>query len=97
MQRKVEQLLFHLNQYAPSFFERLTDYALGLTAQYLLLRVHLLKFLAILPGLDHDKGGKEVKRMLLESLRRLIDDSDSPYVIKIGQEKRLTQLDATRI
>ncbi|MEK6625589.1 MAG: proline dehydrogenase family protein, partial [Bdellovibrionota bacterium] len=90
MQRKVEQLLFHLNQYAPSFFERLTDYALGLTAQYLLLRVHLLKFLAILPGLDHDKGGKEVKRMLLESLRRLIDDSDlAVRHFKIGQEKAL--------
>ena len=40
----------------------------GLTAEYALIRIHLLKFVAILPSLDHDKKGAEVKRMLLGDL-----------------------------
>jgi RHH-type proline utilization regulon transcriptional repressor/proline dehydrogenase/delta 1-pyrroline-5-carboxylate dehydrogenase len=69
------ELLKHLNAYRPSPFEQVSDFALGLTAKYALLRVHLLKFLAILPSLDHDKQGHEVKRILLEALRRLLFDN----------------------
>jgi|GEM_PF-25919 len=89
-EKKINALLVHLNEYNPSFFEKISDFALGLTAQYLLLRLHLLKFLAILPGLDHDKKGTEVKRILLESLRRLLEDSESAKRnFKIGQERAL--------
>ncbi len=59
------------SEYRSSLFEKFSDYGLTLTAQFDLIRVHLLKFLALLPSLDHDKSGKEVKRNLLESLRRL--------------------------
>ncbi len=72
----VAQLLKGLHEYKPTLFERLSDFGLAMTAQYTLLRLHLLKFLAVLPGLDHDTKGEQVKRILLESFRRLIDDSD---------------------
>lgn len=70
-----KELLAKVEEYNPVLFERVSDFALSLTARYALLRVHLLKFLAILPSLDHDQKGGEVKRILLESLRRLIADS----------------------
>jgi RHH-type proline utilization regulon transcriptional repressor/proline dehydrogenase/delta 1-pyrroline-5-carboxylate dehydrogenase len=71
----LKQLIKKVGEYRSSTFEKFSDYGLTLTAQYDLLRVHLLKFLALLPSLDHDKKGLEVKRNLLESLRRLMDDS----------------------
>jgi len=71
----VRQLMVFLHEYRASLFEKFSDHCLSLTAQYALLRVHLLKFLAILPSLDHDLTGAEVKRMLCESLRRLLADS----------------------
>jgi RHH-type proline utilization regulon transcriptional repressor/proline dehydrogenase/delta 1-pyrroline-5-carboxylate dehydrogenase len=64
----------HVNNYQKSFFEKVSDLGLNLTAQYDLFRIHILKFLAILPSLSHDKLGLEVKRVLLENLRRLIED-----------------------
>lgn len=71
----LKQLVRKVGDYKSSTFEKFSDYGLTLTAQYDLIRVHMLKFLALLPSLDHDKTGQEVKRNLLESLRRLIDDS----------------------
>lgn len=86
----VEKLLVKVNKYTPSLFEKFSDYGLGLTAQFALLRIHLLKFLAILPSLDHDKTGNEVKRILLESLRRLLTDNDKARLLdKTGQESPL--------
>ncbi|MFZ4714367.1 MAG: proline dehydrogenase family protein [Bacteriovoracaceae bacterium] len=64
----------HVNGYRKSLFEKFSDFGLNLTAQYDLFRIHILKFLAILPSLDHDSSGKEVKRVLLENLRRLLSD-----------------------
>lgn len=71
----LKQLVRKVGDYRSSLFEKISDYGLTLTAQFDLIRVHLLKFLAVLPSLDHDKSGKEVKRNLIESLRRLNDDS----------------------
>ncbi len=86
----VKSLLVHVNSYSPSWFEMISDYALGLTAQYALLRIHLLKFLAILPSLDHDKRGVEVKRILLESLKRFLGDNKKARILKKkGQERPL--------
>lgn len=86
----VKSLLVHVNSYTPSFFEKVSDYALGLTAQYALLRIHLLKFLAILPSLDHDKKGVEVKRILLEALKRFLRDNKKARLLKKkGQERAL--------
>jgi RHH-type proline utilization regulon transcriptional repressor/proline dehydrogenase/delta 1-pyrroline-5-carboxylate dehydrogenase len=69
------QLIKKVGDYRSGLFEKFSDYGLTLTAQYDLIRVHLLKFLALLPSLDHDKKGHEVKRNLIESLRRLGEDS----------------------
>lgn len=72
----LKQLVKKVGDYHSSTFEKVSDWGLSLTAQYDLIRVHLLKFLALLPSLDHDKHGTEVKRNLLESLRRLKADSE---------------------
>lgn len=77
------QLVKKTAEYRPSAFEKVSDYGLSLTAQFDLIRVHLLKFLAVLPSLDHDKSGEEVKRNLLESIRRLREDNDA-----ISQNKK---------
>lgn len=79
----LNQLVKKTAEYRPSAFEKVSDYGLSLTAQFDLIRVHLLKFLAVLPSLDHDKSGEEVKRNLLESLRRLREDNDA-----ISQNKK---------
>lgn len=79
----LKQLVKRVGEYRSSFFEKISDYGLTLTAQYDLIRVHLLKFLALLPSLDHDESGSEVKRNLLESLRRIKHDS-----ILLSQSKR---------
>ena len=87
---RTQQLLTAINQYRSGLFEKVSDFALNLTAQYALIRVHLLKFIAMLPSLDHDTGGKEVKRMLLETLRRMTDDSkQARFLGKKGDQQAL--------
>lgn len=89
-QEIIKKLLGKLNEYQPSLFEDVSDFGLGLTAQFALLRIHLLKFLAILPSLDHDKKGVEVKRILIESLFRFLKDNNSAKRMKKkGQERSL--------
>lgn len=86
----IKNLLLKLNEYRPSLFEDISDFGLGLTAQYALLRIHLLKFLAILPSLDHDKKGVEVKRILIEALSRFMQDNGKARRLKKkGQERCL--------
>ncbi len=77
VQEGVNQLVQKVSAYRSNLMEHLTNFALKLTADFALFRVHLLKFVAILPSLDHDYKGKEVKRMLLEALRRLLSDSQA--------------------
>lgn len=89
-QEIIKRLLMRLNEYRPSLFEDVSDFGLGLTAQYALLRIHLLKFLAILPSLDHDKSGTEVKRILLEALSRFFrDNGKARRLKKKGQDRAL--------
>ncbi len=83
----LKELVSKTAEYRSSTFEKFSDYGLTLTAQFDLIRVHLLKFLALLPSLDHDKSGKEVKRNLLESLRRLNEDSKA-IALKGGRGSR---------
>ena len=86
----VKKLLSFLNEYRPTLFEDVSDFGLGLTAQYALLRIHLLKFLAILPSLDHDKKGTEVKRILIEALSRFLkDNKKARRAKKRGQDRAL--------
>lgn len=83
-----QNLVAQINTYKPSLFEKFSDFGLDLTANFMLVRVHLLKFLAILPCLHHDKHGLEVKRILLETLRRLINDSRKAKIKKLRGQKR---------
>ncbi|MCY4523245.1 MAG: hypothetical protein OXB84_00760, partial [Halobacteriovoraceae bacterium] len=81
-------LIKKLNRYRAGFFESCTDYGLKLTASFALLRIHLLKFIAILSSLDFDKKGVEVKRIFVESLKRLLNDSQKAARAKCAGEKR---------
>ncbi len=83
-----QQLVKHIKTYRQSSFEKLSNFGLDLTAHFMLVRIHLLKFLAILPNLDHDKNGHEVKRIFLEALRRLIKDSKTAKLKKYQGDKR---------
>ncbi len=83
----IGNLVEKVNTYHSTLFEKITDWGLSLTANFALIRIHLLKFLAILPSLDFDKSGTEIKRILVESLRRLFSDSAlSKSLNKTGQE-----------
>lgn len=73
--QKLAVLVKQVQRYQPTLFERISDWGLGLTATFALIRIHLLKFLAMLPSMDHDKKGHEVKKTLIESLRRLSVDN----------------------
>ncbi|MBN19939.1 MAG: hypothetical protein CL678_01540 [Bdellovibrionaceae bacterium] len=85
--KEVDLLLKQMTKYSPSTFEKISDQSLNLTAQYALIRIHLLKFLVILPSLDHDRQGREVKKILLESIRRLLEDTELARVYeKTGQD-----------
>ncbi len=86
----VEKLLEKMNHYSPSLLEKFSDIALSLAAQYSLIRIHLLKFLAILPSLDYDLSGKELKRILLETFKRLQHDNRlAIHENKKGQDRPL--------
>ena len=76
-----EELLERMEAYRPSLFERFSDEMLRLAAKYDLLRIHLLKFIAILPSLEHDLSGGEIKRILLEHLRRLLEDNQERHTL----------------
>jgi len=84
----VQDLISEVKSYNQSIFEQITDFGLDLTAHFMLIRIHLLKFLAILPSLDHDLTGKEVKRIFLETLRRLNSDSIRAKHKKYRGQKR---------
>lgn len=64
-------LLNYIGEYNKTLFEKISDYGLSLVSEYEALRIHLLKFLATLPCLDHDIRGTEVKRLFVESLQLL--------------------------
>lgn len=78
-----EELTEQMEEYKPTFFERLTDVGLNMIAKYGILRIHLLKFIALLPSLDHNKGNGELKRSLLETLHRMLADSE-----RAGRKKK---------
>ena len=80
---RTKTLMGVVKEYKQSWFEKMSDNGLDLTANYMLVRIHMLKFLAVLPCLDHDKKGHEVKRNFVEALRRLIEDS------QLAAEKKL--------
>lgn len=70
-----ENLLREMNRYNPSLFERFSDYFLNLCALHAPFRIHLLKFVSLLPSLEHDEEGKRVKVCFLETLKRLAHDT----------------------
>ena len=80
-----EKLLAEEGCYRRSWFECCSDYGLALTARYDLVRVHLLKFVALLSSLDFDSWGGEVKQLLAESLRRFVADG------QLARRRKLTE------
>ena len=90
--QKTKELSVHLKAYRQTLFEKFSDFGLDLTANYELIRIHLLKFLAILPCLDHDKEGDEVKRTFREAILRLTQDNQISVIKSLkGQQRALPQ------
>ena len=79
-----QELTALVGRYRRGFFERLSDFGLVLMAKYDLIRIHQLKFIAILSSLDFDSSGREVKRLLLEAFERFEGDA------RRAREKKLT-------
>jgi RHH-type proline utilization regulon transcriptional repressor/proline dehydrogenase/delta 1-pyrroline-5-carboxylate dehydrogenase len=69
------ELLQKIHQYQPSIMESLSDKMLVLTTKWAILRVQILKFLALLSSLDHDQEGVVVKERLREMLGGIVVDS----------------------
>ena len=84
---RLKPLQARLRQYRPDPMERLSNIGLDFAAQYALIRVHLLKFVALLPTLSFDTKGKRLKQQLLEALRRLVADSKQARVDGITGER----------
>lgn len=82
-QEIVGELLPRIKRYKPTLFEDLNNWALGLAADYPVLRVYLLKFIALLPWLEHDTTGDLIKPRLQEAFRRTLQQADTaaPLVV----------------
>ncbi len=70
--RQGQSLLGRIGSYSPRFMERCTQLGFDLAADYPAFRIHMLRFVAMLPSLDFDDRGDEVKRLLAETVRRTL-------------------------
>ncbi|PCJ57025.1 MAG: hypothetical protein COA79_16990 [Planctomycetota bacterium] len=86
--KKINSLLPKMREYKSSLMEMISNKALDATAKYKSLRIHLLQFLIILPSLNFDKDGHQVKESLLECLQYLyqrpsrFNKNDLPWAYK---------------
>ncbi len=69
-----KRLISYLDLYKAPFMEKVSNFSLDLSSQYDLIRIHILKFLAVVPCLDHDSSGTLVKSSLLEMISNLLRD-----------------------
>lgn len=69
-----QELLPVLGSHRAPMLERISQWGLGLQADYPLLRVHALRLIAALPALDHDRAGKLVAAQVSEMVHRTLDD-----------------------
>jgi len=74
-QKQLDDLLGFMREYSPTIFERISDVKLGWVATYAILRIHLLKFIVILPILAQAKNNAGIKARLIEALHRTANDS----------------------
>jgi len=82
----VESFIKKLSKYRPSIFERITNFKLGLIAKHDSLRIHMLKFLSVLPSLDFDESGQMVVDSLVECMDMCIDDKKLPMYLRLGMK-----------
>jgi len=75
MQKLKESLSKEVDRYRASLLEKMTDYGLDVVTRFNGIRIYLLKFLTSVPAFEHDKSREAIKKLLQESLRRLIDSS----------------------
>lgn len=71
-----QELLPVLRSHRAPVLERISQWGLGLQADYPLLRVHALRLIAALPALDHDRGGRLVAAQVSEMVLRTLEDDD---------------------
>ncbi len=75
LDQRARTLHAHTQAYRPPWMERASQDGLEACAQSAVLRIHLLRFVAALPSLDHDEVGHEVARLLREMLGNMASDS----------------------
>lgn len=66
----------HIKKYRPSLFERLNNFVLGLICDYHTLRTQLLKFIAVVPALTHEKEGHTLKESFLETAQNIVTSKE---------------------
>jgi len=69
-----KQLIKYMDSYKAPILEKISNFSLDLSSKYELIRIHVLKFLAVVPCLDHDKSQTEIKNALLEMIENLLND-----------------------
>ncbi|HAN30496.1 MAG TPA: hypothetical protein DCQ06_02765 [Myxococcales bacterium] len=79
-ERLARRLDGQMKGYGSGWLESLSQWALGLQADYEVLRIHALRFVAMLPSLDHDTEGGVVKGAIVETINRILADDrpDAP-------------------
>lgn len=79
-----EEFSHKINNYNLSLFEKFSNYQLSLIAKYDSLRIHLLKFVSLLPSLNFDSAHLVIVKNLKESLQNCIQDDELPNYIKFA-------------
>lgn len=82
----IEPFIKKLSRYWPSLFEIITNFKLGLVAKHDSLRIHMLKFLSVLPSLDFDESGQMVVDSLVECMDRCIADKKLPMYLRLAMK-----------
>jgi RHH-type proline utilization regulon transcriptional repressor/proline dehydrogenase/delta 1-pyrroline-5-carboxylate dehydrogenase len=75
-----------LRAHRETWIEQASQWGLGWMTRSALLRVHILRFVAALPALDHDHEGEVVVRLLREAMRRLLEASEAARAAEVPDD-----------
>ncbi|MBF0297863.1 MAG: proline dehydrogenase family protein [Oligoflexia bacterium] len=84
----LSKLIETIRLYKRPLFEKISDHYLNILAKYAIIRVNLLTFVSTLPSLnkDNDPSAKELKHLLLETIKKILQDSADAFKAEIVGE-----------